>query len=184
MSLEKITDFEFNSRSVSSLPVRPNGNSVYGKTGMSANQLKASFDALPALLRKKINQVIDSVTCDAEDENAISKYIRTGTDSFPTLSDIFKDIKNGEFLLHLPFGNGTAAEFLAKEKQKADNSICNIIVNESTFELEAHTTSGMVIKASLYQMIYNAVVKALATVLSDNLKTSEIHDSVNEEEET
>ena len=42
----------------------------------------------------------------------------------------------------------------------------------------------MVIKASLYQMIYNAVVKALATVLSDNLKTSEIHDSVNEEEET
>lgn len=63
--IEKISDSEFKSKSVSVLADKPNVLSTvsqkYGQSGLNANQLKAWFDGLPTLLKLKTNEIIEAL---------------------------------------------------------------------------------------------------------------------------
>lgn len=57
-TFEKITDSQARKASIETLSDRPNKTSHFGEGGLSAQQLKQRFDALPELSRKKINEII------------------------------------------------------------------------------------------------------------------------------
>ena len=57
-TFEQITDSQARKASIETLSDRPNKTSHFGEGGLSAQQLKQRFDALPELSRKKINEII------------------------------------------------------------------------------------------------------------------------------
>lgn len=57
----KISDIEKNARLISNMATRPNGNSQYGHSGMSAEDVKKKFDAPFELLVLRHNALCDFV---------------------------------------------------------------------------------------------------------------------------
>lgn len=57
--INTITAAEFNAKGISSLADRPNQTSTYGTGGLSAQELKARFDALSITLKDKLNEIIN-----------------------------------------------------------------------------------------------------------------------------
>jgi hypothetical protein len=57
----KISDSEKNARLISNMATRPNGNSQYGQSGMSAKDVKEKFDAPFVLLVERHNALCDEV---------------------------------------------------------------------------------------------------------------------------
>ena len=72
-TIATITDGAAKKVSISTLADRPNTVSRYGDGGLSAGELKARFDALPELNRKKINEIIDALA-----SNEAASYITLG----------------------------------------------------------------------------------------------------------
>lgn len=62
MSIQKITDAEIAAASISRLSDRPNEDSGYGERAMSADELKAAFDALGKLNAARYNEFVGAVT--------------------------------------------------------------------------------------------------------------------------
>ena len=94
MKINKISNTEFEKSSVSSLPIRPNRYSNYGKEGMSAEELKASFDKTSQLLKERLNSLIDSIYSQ-NTEASIASEMATGIEEVPTLKDFFESVENG-----------------------------------------------------------------------------------------
>jgi hypothetical protein len=57
--INTITEAEFNAKGISSLADRPNQTSTYGTGGLTAQELKARFDALSSILKVKLNDLIN-----------------------------------------------------------------------------------------------------------------------------
>lgn len=100
--IHKITADEIYNNSVERLANRPNAASRFGTEGLSPEQLKAAYMALPKLAISKINELIDSLNnTDSTSENFISKLILTQITEQGTkksLYDICADIINGHFI--------------------------------------------------------------------------------------
>jgi hypothetical protein len=56
-----ITEAQIKKASIATLADRPNSISRYGDGGLSAQELKERFDAFPALVQKKINEIIEAL---------------------------------------------------------------------------------------------------------------------------
>ena len=56
-----ISEAQIKKASIATLADRPNSVSRYGDGGLSAQELKERFDAFPALVQKKINEIIDAL---------------------------------------------------------------------------------------------------------------------------
>ncbi len=95
MKISKITNGEFEKNSISSLPIRPNESSRYGKAALSGEELKNMFDKNTELLKNRINSIIDYIS--GEGENGIASEISTGLPDMPTLSELCKSILDGSF---------------------------------------------------------------------------------------
>ncbi len=93
MKISKITNGEFAQNSISSLPIRPNESSRYGKAALSGEELKSMFDKNAELLRSRINSIIDYIS--GEGELGIASEIMTGIPDMPTLASLCDGIQNG-----------------------------------------------------------------------------------------
>ena len=109
MKTQKITESEIKKKSVASLPTRPNAPHAFGGSGISANELKEAFDALPRLVCERLNSLIDEIS--GSDGN-ITDSIKTGISEEHTLQDMTEDIKSGAFIGYLAAPNGRVADYL------------------------------------------------------------------------
>ena len=62
MSIEKISDSEISQASIQNLATRPNEVTRFGQQALTADELKAAFDAMGLLNARKYNALIDSLT--------------------------------------------------------------------------------------------------------------------------
>ena len=62
MKTNKLNDDEIRLKRVTILPTRPNAPYAFGGNGLTANNLKAAFDALPLLIAERLNSLIDDIT--------------------------------------------------------------------------------------------------------------------------
>lgn len=90
--LKKITDEEFNNSSISSLATRPNAPTNFGVGGLTSSDLRKRFDGLPALLKEKINTIIDAFGSGA----AANELYVTLAGKNCTLADLVGMISTGE----------------------------------------------------------------------------------------
>lgn len=86
-------------RKVSQLDNRPNVSGGYGQAKLSAEQLKAWFDAYPKVVREKVDEIIAAFS----NKNRNGDYIalNLGDDDDKTLADLVNAIFNGEFAAKL-----------------------------------------------------------------------------------
>ena len=110
MKTTKINAKELSTNSVASLPTRPNAPHAFGGSGLTANELKAAFDALPTLIAERFNLLLDDIS--ATDGSGITGAIKTGIDNTHTLQDMLGDIKNGNFLAYVKAPKASLAEYL------------------------------------------------------------------------
>ena len=108
MNTTKILESEVESLKISSLPNRPTAEKKYGGAGLSAQEMKASFDKLPIFIAERLNSLIDDI--ESEGDGKISESIKTGLDSGHCLSDFFADIKNGNLASYMALGDSTLVE--------------------------------------------------------------------------
>lgn len=93
-TIKKITTAQISEKGVRALADRPNANSQYGASGLSAQQLKLWFDKLAVLLAEKYNELLDAFSgTDAAD------YVRIALDAYgiTSLQDLIDSFGNGAF---------------------------------------------------------------------------------------
>jgi hypothetical protein len=110
MKTTKITEKELVTNSVANLPTRPNAPYAFGGTGLTAAELKAAFDALPILIARRFNLLLEDIC--AEHGASITGSVKTGIEEDHTLQDMLDDIKDGSFVSYLAAPEGTLAEYL------------------------------------------------------------------------
>ncbi len=110
MKTSKINAKELSTNSVASLPTRPNAPHAFGGSGLTADELKAAFDALPTLIAERFNLLLDDIS--NSDGTGITGEIKTGIDNTHTLKDMLDDIKSGSFIAYLKAPKGSLAEYL------------------------------------------------------------------------
>ncbi len=96
MKATTITDAEISDKLVASLPTRPTAPTSFGGRGFSAKEMKEAFDALPLLIKDRLNLLLENIS--AEGEDSIAYSIRTGMGVGYTLADLCRDLKSGAFL--------------------------------------------------------------------------------------
>lgn len=110
--IQKITDEEIAGAHVARLADRPNQNSRYGGSVMSADQLKAAFDALPELICRKFNALIDALPLAGERaSDDIAELIATDLEAGHSLADLFREIGDGGLSRRLALGEESLARF-------------------------------------------------------------------------
>ena len=115
MKTQRITDEEIKANGVSGLPTRPNAPLAFGGKGMSAEELKEAFDALPALIAQRLNLLIDDIS--GENGGSIADAIPTGVFNGHTLEMLFEDLKNGEATAYIATPWGTLLDTLHALRQ-------------------------------------------------------------------
>lgn len=118
MKATKILNDDIGDMLISSLPTRPTTPTYFGGKGYSAKEIKEAFDKLPLYIVEKFNALIDDVSAVGEDSLAAS--IRTGIDELHTLSDLFSDVKSGEFCAYAKAPAGTLSEYLLALREDID----------------------------------------------------------------
>ncbi len=73
--IKKITADEVYPVSMKRLADRPNSSSAQGRGGMSAAELKGFMDKYPALVKERLNELID--ICNASSDEGLAKLIKT-----------------------------------------------------------------------------------------------------------
>lgn len=92
---------------VSSLPTSPTSPSANG-SGYSATQMKQAFDRLSVHIIEHYNLLINALHSDPE--VSIMAEMLTGISKEHTLSDLIRDITEGDFVYYLKLGNRSIAE--------------------------------------------------------------------------
>ena len=110
MKSSKINAKELSANSVASLPTRPNAPHAFGGSGLTADELKAAFDALPLLIAERFNLLLDDIS--ATDGSGLTGVIKTGIDNTHTLQNMLDDIKSGSFIGYLKAPKGSLAEYI------------------------------------------------------------------------
>lgn len=112
MKSKKITDGEISAMKVASLPTRPTAPAAFGGKGYTATELKEAFDKLPLFLVDRYNELIGDIY--GEDGESITDKVKTAITENHTLTDLFADILNGNFISYLGAPEGTVMEYLIK----------------------------------------------------------------------
>lgn len=118
MKATKIQNSEIEGAAVASLPTRPNAKSGFGGRGLSATEMKEAFDALPLLVIRRYNTLLDDIAALGED--SLSGSIGTGILEGHSLADLFSDIENGNFASYMMIGDTSLAATLAVIKSRLD----------------------------------------------------------------
>ena len=128
MYSQKISPDEIADIKVSSLPTRPTAPTAFGGRGYTASEMKAAFDMLPLFIIERLNSLISYIKSDPADES-IASDILTGISEGHTLSDLFRDIKDGSFADKFTVLGDTLPGVLAnirldieRVEEKADNA--------------------------------------------------------------
>jgi hypothetical protein len=102
MAFKKIEKTDYSDHLISKLPNRPNSSpGNFGGGGLTAQQLRAAYDAMPKFIIEKLNALIDYINGQEELSlpsdlaEVIADEIQTGINEIKTLSDLFKSIENG-----------------------------------------------------------------------------------------
>lgn len=110
-TIKKITNAQISEKGVRALADRPNANSQYGASGLSAQQLKLWFDKLAVFLSEKYNELLDVLSgTDAAD------YVRIALDAYgvTSLQDLVDSFGNGSFaeklMMVLPHATATVRQ--------------------------------------------------------------------------
>ena len=116
--IHKITADEIYNNSVERLANRPNAASRFGTEGLSPEQLKAAYMALPKLAINKINELIDSLNNDdSTSQNFFSKLLLTQITEQgdkKSLYDICDDIISGHFIDYVKVNDYSGITSLAE----------------------------------------------------------------------
>lgn len=116
--IEKIDDTEFENSRIENLPDRPNLGNAYGHPGLSAQGLKEHFDKAAALLREKIDALID-----ATDPDMYSENIEVGFGEIDTLKKLVASFSDGTFANKLMVDYGVATASLESLIVSIDRAI-------------------------------------------------------------
>lgn len=103
MDVKKFEKIEksFTKDGIQALADRPNANNQYGVSGLSAQQLKARFDAMPEEIKLKVNAVIDGLYSDG------GEYIPFSLDdTHKTVYDLLTAIGDGTLAKYLKSAAG------------------------------------------------------------------------------
>ena len=115
--IERITEEELAGVRITRLADRPNENSRYGDSVMSADALKAAFDALPLLICRKFNALIDALPlAEGADTDNIADLIATDLAAGHSLAELFREIGSGVLAERISLGAESVAEFAAGAK--------------------------------------------------------------------
>ena len=117
MKTEKITEEEVADLLVASLPTRPNAPTSLGGRGYTAGDMKAAFDRLPLYIAERLNSLIEDISSESD---GISADIKTGISDGHTLAKFFEDVKSGEILEYVGYGDVTLLFFLATLRRDVD----------------------------------------------------------------
>ena len=106
MSYSKITDTEIKEKGVSALRDAPNRRGGFGTNGLSAQDLKERFDALPKLTAERLNALIDAI------ESGEVKIPYEDYYGYETFADFFYAIGSGNLAKKLKVNvENTLADF-------------------------------------------------------------------------
>lgn len=130
--LSKITQAQISSKGVQALADRPNQNSQYGASGLSATNLKLWFDKLATFLADKINELQSVLSA-----NDAAEYIRIVLDEagVTTLHDLVESFSDGVFAEEIFY----ALPSVSAEERIAIQSIINDFaqrISDSEDEIE------------------------------------------------
>ncbi len=109
------------------LPTRPTSPQAFGGKGYTASDMKEAFDKLPLFIIERFNSLIDDITGD--DGESVADDIKTGLGDAHTLSDMFSDIANGNFILYAAAPEGNLCEYLLKLRADIDTVAEKLKVN-------------------------------------------------------
>ena len=108
MKATKILKTETDPISVSSLPTRPTAPVALGGAGYSSKELQEAFDKLPLLIAERFNALLDDI-----ESGALAEEIGTGIRDGHSLSNLFGDVKNGNFASYLQINGESLATQIA-----------------------------------------------------------------------
>ena len=113
-----ISEEEINKYSVlGNLPDRPSYDGTYGEDGMTSDEVKACFDALPRLIIDYFNAFVSSLENTPRNEEevcAIVNAVETGVYDGHTLRGFFTDIVSGALSRYLSLGEESLSDFCDK----------------------------------------------------------------------
>ena len=119
MNTKKILTEEISDLTVSSLPTRPTSPIALGGRGYSSAEMKEAFDKLPLFIIDRLNSLIDDLR--GEEGGSVSDVISTGITEEHKLSDLFEDVKNGNFCAYLKVLNKSLAVHIAEILERLNN---------------------------------------------------------------
>lgn len=99
MKARKILENEISQLKVSALPNRPSAPLSFGGKGYTAEDIKAAFDKLPLFIIEMFNMLIEDI--ESCGDGSLAGAIKTGIEDSHTLSEMFADIKNGDFISYV-----------------------------------------------------------------------------------
>lgn len=143
-TFEKITDSQARKASIETLSDRPNKTSHFGEGGLSAQQLKQRFDALPELSRKKINEIIAAfntvegakyIGIDAADQDNLYDFLAL----FKAAERNGKNITDYIEILHEPIVGGKETSTSIKD---IINEVCSVLISDKTVIDEINVRSN------------------------------------------
>ena len=118
--LSKITEEEYNAKSVKRISNRPSAQSRYGNSGMTAEEFKEALDAPSSFLKEKINALVDAL-CDLD---ALGTVLTVGSTDY-TISDLILGIRDGRLADLILFADGktTLGDFFEKKGEDWAQSV-------------------------------------------------------------
>ncbi len=164
MSISKITDAEFDARSISSLSVRPNAPSVYSGVALSSAELRSAFDSLSSLLRDRYNALVDEI-CASPEAESVASYIKTGISEGHTLAELFSDIKGGEAASYFKIGELSLLEYAARNDEDLAAAFNDVSFDALNGVFRFSSKNGSEKSISVSDSIGNAVDDAIASAV-------------------
>lgn len=99
MKATKILSEEIRNMRISSLPSRPTAPKSMGGAGYTSLQMREAFDRLSLYIISRYNALIEDI-----EDGAIASSIPSGIADSHTLTDLMKDVKNGNLSSYLDVG--------------------------------------------------------------------------------
>ena len=141
--IERITEEELAGVRITRLADRPNENSRYGDSVMSADALKAAFDALPLLICRKFNALIDALPlAEGADTDNIADLIATDLAAGHSLAELFREIGSGVLAERISLGAESVAEFAARTDAELSDTLVDITYEPAAGVLSFTRKSG------------------------------------------
>ena len=116
MNTTKILAEDIKNLKVAAMPARPPAPTAFGGSGYTAAEVKAAFDRLPLYIAEKFNSLLDDIA--ALGDGSLAAEIPTGLGDSHSLSELFRDVENGNFASYMHVGDATLAAAIAELKER------------------------------------------------------------------